>query len=105
MLRLSQDAGDGVLMSRTVLAVLILVLATEAAILVLGGAIDGHWRGVKWMAIFAVAWVADILLGSWITRRPDVLAARRRYSLIVLAMMMGAFAAEQVVTWVSAGPP
>jgi hypothetical protein len=95
----------GLLMSPAVLAVLLTMLAFEATVLLLGGLIDGRWKGFVWMAIFGVAWVVDLFIGRWISRRPDVAAARSRYSLMALTLLLAFHAVEQILAWAGAEIP
>lgn len=90
-------------MSGTVAITLLVLLAVEAVVLLLGGLLDGHWKGLVYLAIFGAAWLGDQAFGRWASRNADVAALRGRWALVGLAVLFAFYAGAQVSAWAGVG--
>jgi hypothetical protein len=97
-------ATGGRLMSRALLFVALVVLGLEATVVLLGGILDGRWKGAAWMGVLGVCWLADrFVIGPWMTRNPEALRVRLRYSLLLLPLLSAAHVVAQIETWTGEG--
>jgi hypothetical protein len=91
------------IMSRALSPWLLAVFAVEATVLVVGGVLHHGWTGAVLLAAAAVIWVVDIYIGRWMTRRPEVVAQRMRFSLAAFAFMIGLYIVPWMLSWSTSG--
>ena len=69
----------------------------------LGGMLNGHWKGIVYLTLFCVAWFGDQAFGRWASRDAELTERRGRWALVVFAVLFAFYAGAQILAWVGIG--